>query len=69
MPRIDLYSKILLTIIAVALVVLAGRPFFESRPATAGADRPCGVRTTEPCFIATSRFGAPLRVEVVKSAR
>jgi len=32
---IDRYTKVVLTIIALALVVIAARPLFEARPATA----------------------------------
>ncbi len=52
MTPIDRYTKFVLTLIALALIVIATRLYFA--PASAGAEemgRGCGYDTQHPCFV------------------
>lgn len=56
---VDRYSKIVLTVIALALVALVVRPMFESGSAGAQA-RGCGD-AMNPCYVTAAAGGLPVR--------
>lgn len=55
----DLYTKVVLTIIAGALVAIAGRGAFEVLAQQAGS---CGSKLS-PCFIATWQGSIDVRID------
>jgi hypothetical protein len=57
----DGYTKLVLTVIALALVMLAVRPWVEPQPV--GAQRGGCGNSKSPCFVTTSVLD-PLRVQV-----
>ena len=59
----DRYTKVVLTIIALALTILAVRPWMEPAPAVAQGER-CGA-LTNPCYVTTGT-SASLNVKIVK---
>jgi hypothetical protein len=62
----DIYTKAMLTIIAVSLVVIAGRGEFAERAyAQIGSD--CGSTQMRPCYFTTpgQLFGKPIEVKIV----
>ncbi len=59
---VDQYTKIVLTIIALALTTLAVRSWLEPAPAVAQGER-CGP-LTNPCYVTTSPSAA-LNVKIV----
>ncbi len=56
---IDRYTKVILTIIALALSVLATRPFYEARPAVAQSPLPVRIVGSDTFSLITA---GPLRV-------
>jgi hypothetical protein len=56
---IDTYSKVIFTVIAVALSVIALRPFVQHASAFGGN---CGIVIAEPCYV--SEGLTPLKVTV-----
>jgi hypothetical protein len=58
---VDRYTKVVLTVIAAALVMLAMRPWREPQPARAQGSE-CG-NSRNPCFVTTGVLD-PLRVQV-----
>ncbi len=49
---IDRYTKLILTIIAISLSVIALRPFFAPNPAGAADLSGCGHDPRNPCYVA-----------------
>jgi hypothetical protein len=80
---VDRYTKVVLTVIAVALVVVTARPFLEPRPAQAqgpvdvrvvGWTVPGNVKVrvddwTVPSISVSASFGGPLQVDCVSGCR
>jgi hypothetical protein len=58
---VDLYTRAVLTVIALALVALVMRPVLHAEPAAAMAG--CGG-FTDPCYV-TARAGDALNVKIV----
>ena len=54
---IDTYSKVVLTVIAVALSVIALRPMVQNASALGGT---CGTVIAEPCYVSEGLL--PLKV-------
>jgi hypothetical protein len=53
MTPIDLYAKFILTLIALALIVVASRPFAVSAPAgAADVGQGCVSDSRHPCYVA-----------------
>ena len=48
----DRYTKLILTIIAISLTVIALRPLFSPSPAGAQVSSGCGTDPQTPCYVA-----------------
>jgi|HubBroStandDraft_6_1064221.scaffolds.fasta_scaffold1051840_1 hypothetical protein len=49
--QIDRYTKFILTLIAVALIVIAARPSYGPATANAQMGQGCGSNSQHPCFV------------------
>lgn len=58
---VDLYTKVVLTVIAAALVMIAGQDLIATKASAVGAE--CGGSFTRPCFIRSSDL-YPIKVVV-----
>lgn len=61
---IDIYTKAVLTVIAVALCVIAAQGLLGPQPAVAQlASSGCGERPSRPCYVASDPSGFPVIIE------